>query len=95
MQGQTGPLSLHPRSTVGTTASRRRELRNARAPVTWAASGASLLLSAVLSCSERKKDFYKHTAYELTSKRSGPRQCQVALGKLTWRHREELTLRSD
>lgn len=58
VQGQTRPLSLHPRSTVGTTPSWRRELRNTRTPTTCAhpfSFGHSVIL--------RKKKIYTSTQF--------------------------------
>lgn len=72
VQRQARPLSLHPRSTVGTTPPWRRELRNKRTPIiTSTVSSTSLLLSAILSSSERKRLIQAHSIWTYELNRSG------------------------
>lgn len=77
VQGQTRPLSLHPRPAAGTTPSRRRELRTAPPPPLplhhFDRVQHTPSLSVVTSCSERKGFIQAHNiwTYELNPRRAG------------------------
>lgn len=80
VQGQARPLSFHPRSTVGTTPPRWRELRNTRTPITSTVSSTSLLLRSFCHARKEKKIYSSTQLMNLWAKpvrHSWLRQCKT------------------